>query len=48
VPDELRAPMTQAGFSLGKGAVRFKTLDPAQLHLLRTLLRTVIAKGITC
>ena len=48
VPDEFREPMTQAGFSLGKGAVRFKKLDPEKLHLLRTLLRDVIAKGITC
>ena len=28
VSDEFREPMTQAGFSLGKGAVRFKKLDP--------------------
>ena len=48
VPDEFRAPMTHAGFSLGKGAVRFKQLDPEKLHLLLTLLCDVIAKGITC
>ncbi len=48
VPDELRESMIQAGFSLGKGAVRFKQLDPQKLHLLRSLLREVIAKGITC
>src|SRR6266496_4057658 len=28
VPHELRETLTQAGFSLGKGAVRFKKLDP--------------------
>ncbi|MDQ5851770.1 MAG: DUF1801 domain-containing protein [Chloroflexota bacterium] len=48
VPDEFRESMIQAGFSLGKGAVRFMQLDPEKLHILRTLLRDVIAKGITC
>ena len=48
VPDELRETLTHSGFSLGKGAVRFKKLDPEKLHLLRSLLRAVIAKGITC
>jgi uncharacterized protein YdhG (YjbR/CyaY superfamily) len=32
VPDELRERMLQAGFSLGKGAVRFKQLDPQKLR----------------
>jgi hypothetical protein len=40
--------MTEAGFSLGKGAVRFKKLDPKKLQLLRSLLRDVISKGIFC
>ena len=48
VPDELRETLTQAGFSLGKGAVRFKKLDPEKLQLLRSLLRDVISMGITC
>jgi uncharacterized protein YdhG (YjbR/CyaY superfamily) len=48
VPDEVREILIQAGFSLGKGAVRFKTFDPEKLHLLRSLLREVISKGITC
>jgi hypothetical protein len=44
----LRTDLTQAGFSLGKGAVRSKTLDPQKLQLLCSLLRDVIAGGITC
>jgi len=28
--------------------VRFKKLDPEKLQLLRSLLRDVISKGITC
>jgi uncharacterized protein YdhG (YjbR/CyaY superfamily) len=48
VPDELRAQMKAAGFDLGKGAVRFKKLSPERAELLRTLLRQVIAEGITC
>jgi hypothetical protein len=48
VPDEFREPTTQAGFSPGKGAVRFTKLDPDTLHLLCTLLRDVISAGITC
>jgi len=48
VPDEFRETLSQAGFNLGKGAVRFKKLDPEKLQLLRSLLRDVISKGITC
>jgi uncharacterized protein YdhG (YjbR/CyaY superfamily) len=48
VPDELRETLTRAGFSLGKGAVRFKKLDLEKLQLLRSLLRDMISKGITC
>ena len=48
VPDTLREPLTQAGFRLGIGAVRFKQLDREKPHHLRTLLRDVLAEGITC
>lgn len=46
VPDALRDRM--AGFSLGKGCVRFKKLDVDKLAVLRDLLREVIAQNITC
>jgi uncharacterized protein YdhG (YjbR/CyaY superfamily) len=46
VPDEFRETLTQAGFRLGKSAVRFTKLDPEKLQLLRSLLRDVISKGI--
>ncbi len=48
VPEELRVPMKAAGFSLGKGAIRFKKLDPKKVEMPRALLREVLAKGITC
>jgi uncharacterized protein YdhG (YjbR/CyaY superfamily) len=48
VPDAIRDQMRAAGFSLGKGAVRFKRLDSEKLNILRSLLQQVIASGITC
>jgi uncharacterized protein YdhG (YjbR/CyaY superfamily) len=48
VPDELRDALRTEGFNLGKGAVRFRKLDAGKLAALRTLLRRVIANGITC
>jgi uncharacterized protein YdhG (YjbR/CyaY superfamily) len=48
VPDEFRAQMKAAGFNLGKGAIRFKKLNAERVDILRTLLREVVAKGITC
>jgi uncharacterized protein YdhG (YjbR/CyaY superfamily) len=46
VPDALRDRM--AGFSLGKGCVRFKRLDVEKAAVLRDLLREVVAQNITC
>jgi uncharacterized protein YdhG (YjbR/CyaY superfamily) len=46
VPDEFRPRM--AGFSLGKGCVRFKKLDAEKSEILQALLREVVTKKITC
>ena len=40
--------MKAAGFNLGKGAIRFKKLNAERVDILRTLLRVIVAKGITC
>ena len=46
--DDLRGRMTDAGFSLGKGAIRCRILDPEKADILRDLVREVIARAITC
>jgi uncharacterized protein YdhG (YjbR/CyaY superfamily) len=47
VPDAFRARMKQ-GFSLGKGCVRFKTLDGEKRELLAQLLETVVREQVYC
>jgi uncharacterized protein YdhG (YjbR/CyaY superfamily) len=48
VPDDLRAGLRAQGCDMGKTCVRFRRLDDGKLAALRTLLREVIARDITC